>query len=88
MARYPDVEGFLEVACPVLTEYFGDSVEIVLEVLAYSTGETTHEELVGWIQSTDDINEGLARLSRFEDEWFLNHMDEVDHKFNFNIETR
>ena len=64
-----------------------NSIEIVLEVLTYPD-ETVHEELVGWIQSTDDVSEGLAKLGRFEDEWFLDHMAEIGHKFNFNIETK
>lgn len=88
LARYPEVEDFIAAAWPALVECFDDSIEIVLEVLSYSADETTQEELVGWIQSTDDVDDGLTKLERFEDEWYLDHMDEIGHKFNFNIETR
>lgn len=88
LARYPEIEGFIEAAWPALVECFDDSIEIVLELLTYPADETIHKELVGWIQSTDDVDEGLAKLERFEDEWYLDHMAEVGNKFNFNIETR
>ena len=87
LARYREIEDFIEAAGPALVKCFDDSIEIVLEVLTYPD-ETVHEELVGWIQSTDDVSEGLAKLGRFEDEWFLDHMAEIGHKFNFNIETK
>jgi hypothetical protein len=87
LARYPEIEDFIQAAWPALAECFEGPIEIVLEVLTYPD-EAIHEELVGWIQSTDDIDEGLAKLDRFEDEWFLDHMAEVGSKFNFNIETR
>lgn len=88
LARYPEIEGFIEAAWPALVECFDDAIEIVLEVLTYPADETIQEELVGWIQSTDEVDEGLAKLDRFEDEWYLDHMSEVGNKFNFNIETR
>lgn len=88
LACYPEIEDFIEAAWPALVEYFDDSIEIVLEVLTYPGDETIHEELVGWIQSSNDVDEGLAKLERFEDEWYLDHMAEVGHNFNFNIETR
>jgi hypothetical protein len=88
LARYPEIESFIEAAWPALIECFDASIEIVLEVIIYPADETIHQELVGWIQSSDDVDDGLAKLERFENEWYLDHMDEVGHKFNFNIETR
>ena len=87
LACYPEIESFLEAAGPELVRCFEGPVAITLEVITY-TGKTTYEELVGWIQSSDDIDEGLRKLERFEDEWFLDHLDEVGSKFNFNIETK
>ncbi len=87
LSRYPEIEDFIETAWPALIECFDGPIDIVLEVITYPD-ESAHEELVGWIQSTDDVNEGLEKLERFEDEWFLDHMAEVDNKFNFNIETK
>jgi hypothetical protein len=87
LARHPEIEDFIQTAWPALVECFEGPVDIVLEVITYPD-EIGHEELVGWIQSTDDVDKGLEKLERFEDEWFLDHMAEVDNKFNFNIETK
>lgn len=87
LARYPEIMSFLKAAWPNLVRCFGKPVHIVLEVMTYTEYET-YEELVGWIQSTDDVYDGLDKLERFNDEWFLDHMSEVGNKFNFNIETR
>lgn len=87
LALYPEIENFINAAWPALIKHFDGPVEIALEVLTYPD-EVIYKELVAWIQSTDDIQEGLAKLSRFEDEWFLDHMAEVGNKFNFNLETK
>jgi hypothetical protein len=87
LARYPEIESFIEAAYPALVESFGSPVDIVLEVITHPD-ETAHQELVGWIQSTDSVVEGLEKYDNFEDEWFLDHMYLVDDKFNFNIETK
>lgn len=87
LARYPKIENFIKAAWPALVECFEGPVDIVLEVLTYPD-KSACEELVGWIQSNDNIDQGLEKLERFEDEWFLDHMAEIEHKFNFNLETR
>jgi hypothetical protein len=87
LAQNPEIESFLEAAWLALTKHFGETIEVVLEVLTYPEAGSS-SELVGWIQSTDDVYTGLEKLERFKDEWFLEHMAEVDGKFNFNIENR
>jgi hypothetical protein len=86
LARYPQIFDFIQAAWPELIECFGGPVDIVLELITFPD-ESAHEELVGWIQSTDDVIDGLEKFERFEDEWFLDHMDKVGDKFNFNLET-
>lgn len=66
---------------------FKGPVDIVLEVIS-DPEKVAHEEMVGWIQSADDVFTGLEKFERFEDEWFLDHMAQVDDKFSFNIETK
>lgn len=85
--RHPDLEDFINRAWPAVVECFGGPVEIVLELLTYPD-ESAHQELVGWIQSTDTVEVGLERLEQLENTWFLDHMDQVGDRFNFNIETR
>ena len=64
LARYPEIENFLKAAWPALVRCFGGPVDIILEVMAYPE-EATYEELVGWIQSTDSVYEGLEKLELF-----------------------
>jgi hypothetical protein len=44
-------------------------------------------KLVGWIQWSGDIDDGLDKLDQFDEEWFLDHHIEVNNKSNFNIEN-
>ena len=84
--HHPEIGAFVRAALPVLVRYFGSAVNVVLEVMVYPE-DGGPEELVGWIQSTDDVYEGLEKLERFEDEWFLDHLAEAGGIFNFNVET-
>jgi hypothetical protein len=84
---YPEIEAFLEEAGPGLVRRFGSSVEVVLEVISYPQ-ESAYSELVGWIQSTDAVSEGLEKLERFEDEWLFEQLTRVGNRFNFNIEFK
>lgn len=87
LTRYPEISDFLEAAWPVLLRCFGGPVDIVLEVITHPD-EAAYRDLVGWIQSTEDVRTALEKLERFEDEWFLDHITLIGDKFNFNIETR
>jgi hypothetical protein len=87
LADHPEIEKFIEAARPTLNQFFGTPLEIILELVIYPD-ETASEELVGWIQQTGDVDECLIRFEQFEDEWFLDHMDQVGDKFNFNIEIK
>jgi hypothetical protein len=77
----------METAWPALTKYFGEGVEVILEVIDYPYANA-QSELVGWIQVSGSIQAGLEKLDQFVDGWFLDHMAEVNHRFNFNVEIR
>ena len=83
----PEIIGFISLAQSPLVKNFGYPVDIVLEVMT-DPDHDGFEELVAWIQSNDDVDEGLEKLERFDDEWFLDHLDFVGNNFSFNIETR
>jgi len=74
-------------AHPFLQKYFGPNPRVELEVISYPD-EAAYDELVGWIQSTDDVSEGLDKLERFEEDWFLDRLDQIGNRFNFNIEFK
>lgn len=85
LSNYPEIMPFISLAYPVLVTVFGYPVEIVLEVMTYPE-EGSYDELVAWIQSKDNIEEGLDKLEKFEDEWFREQPLWLDNRLNFNIE--
>lgn len=87
LEAHPDVNDLLRQAWPQLVKIFGPAVEVVLELL-YWAEELMEPELVGWIQSTDDIESGLQKLDAIADEWFLHRTDQFNTRFNFNIEFK
>lgn len=86
LAQHPLVTQFIRLSWPALKRCFGVPLNIVLEVIQYPE-EYASDELVAWIQSEVPVEEGLARLDHFEDEWFLDHMELSGGRFNFNLET-
>ena len=83
--RYPDIMKFIQESSASLIKCFGPSVSLVLEIMEYHY-DTYYEELVGWIQSTEDVQTGLEMLDQFEDECLQDQINKVGNKFNFNIE--
>jgi len=81
----PQIWPFIEAATPFLIKHFGQPLEIVLEVMSFPE-EGAEDELVAWIQSSDEVEIGLDKLEKFKDEWFLDRLEEVDYRFNFNLE--
>jgi len=84
---HSEINTFLEVSWPVLVNYFGQEVEVVLQVLHYPD-EQAEPELVGWIQVYNDVETGMQQFDAFEEEWFLDHAHELNSRFNFNLEFK
>lgn len=58
---------------PRAAKYFGGTLFISLEVIA--DGESSAEsQIFAYVQTTARLEEGLARLKRFDDEWWLDAM--------------
>lgn len=86
MHDHPGITNFLKVVWPTLVRYFGDSINVELEVLYYPD-EMDVEELVGWIRyDGEDVEEGLALLEAFEDEVLEKQLTYLGDAFFFNIE--
>lgn len=82
LASHPEIEVFLSESWPGLEKHFGKDVSVILEVMTYP-GEESYDELVGWIQSTDQIEVGLDKLEAFEEEWLTEQLRNVGNVFNF-----
>lgn len=87
LALYPDIDKMIKECWPDLIKYFGESVSIVLEVMVHSEKEA-YEEIIAWIQSTDEIDNGLNKLDLFLDKWLTKQIETADDTFNFNIEFK
>lgn len=87
LALYPDIDKMIKECWPDLIKHFGESVSIILEVMVHSE-EETYEEIIAWIQSTDEVDEGLNKLDLFLDKWLAKQIEIADNTFNFNIEFK
>ena len=83
-------------ACPQLVEvllearvylqkYFGPDPQVTLEVVSDPEVEGV-EELFAYILTSLPVDEALARLDKLDEEWFLDQLDRVSGRFNFNLE--
>jgi hypothetical protein len=86
LTHNPEIEKFLGESQPALVSCFERPVDIVLELIV--DPEDGHEHLVGWIQSTDAVNKALEKLERFDEDWFLDHINDIGDKFSFNLESQ
>ena len=85
MAEFPGLSPLLTEAQESIAEMFGRGTRVTLEVMSFAD-EGAGDELVAWIQSTEDIETGLEKLDVLVDRWF-DEIWEVTHgRFNFNIE--
>jgi hypothetical protein len=67
-----------------LEKYFGVSAKFELEVV--QDPEAQHEQLIVYINIPLPVDEALTRLDRFDNDWFLDHINLLGHLINFNLE--
>ena len=68
-----------------LEKYFGTSAKFELEVV--HDPEAQHEQLIVYINTSLSVDEALIRLDRFDNDWFLDHVNWIGHFINFNLKT-
>jgi len=85
LSENPSIELFINKCWFDLLEIFGESVHIVFDVMEHYD-EIPHKELIGWIQSKEEIEVGLDKLDLFYEKWLKEQIKICDNKFNFNIE--
>jgi len=82
---YPQLVEVLLEARLYLQKYFGPAPQVTLEVVSDPEVEGV-EELFAYILTSLPVDEALARLDRLDEEWFLDQLDRVGGRFNFNLE--
>lgn len=87
LTEHSEINTFLQTSWPALVRYFGQEVEVVLQV-RYYMDEQAEPELVAWIQVYNDVETGMRQFDAFEEEWFLDYAHELNSRFNFNLEFK
>ena len=82
---YPQLIEVLLEAHVYLQKYFGPDPQVTLKVVSDPEVEGV-EELFAYILTSLLVDEALARLDRFDEEWFLDQLDRVGGRFNSNLE--
>lgn len=81
---HPELDNFLLESHNYLVKYFGTSAKFGLEVV--HDPEARHEQLFVYINTLMPDGEALIRPDRFDNDWFLDHINWIGHLINFNLE--
>lgn len=68
-----------------LQKHLGPDPQVELAIITDPEVEDM-DELFAYILTSLPVDEALARLDRLDEEWFLDQLDRVDGRFNFNLE--
>ncbi len=85
LQSHPELSSFLEESHGYLVKHFGAAAKLALEVVR--DPEAEQQQLFVYIKTAAPTDEALKRLGRFDEEWFLNHLDRVGDHLNFNLEV-
>lgn len=68
-----------------LQRHFGPDPQVVLEVVGDPEVDDW-DELFAYVLTSLSVDEALAQLDRFDEEWFLDQLDRIDGQLNFDLE--
>ncbi len=82
---HPEVVAPLLDAVAVIPRFFGPGREVALE-LERDRDAPDHVQLFALIRIGEDAEDGLARLDRFDEDWWLDVLPQVGPRLVFTIE--
>jgi len=82
---YPQLLEVLLEAHVYLQKYFGSDPRVTLAVVSDPEVEGM-DELFAYVLTSLPVNEALVRLDNLDEEWFLDQLDRLGGRFNFNLE--
>jgi hypothetical protein len=85
LAQHPAAREVLDEAAAVLPEFFDAPVDIVLDVPPDYEGEHV-QHLYVRIQTSEDVDQALARKDRFNEEWWWQRMTDAPPTMHFTLE--
>ncbi len=86
LQSYPQLLQFLLDSYKRLRKYFGFEAKFELEVVTDPEVEYQTRFLFVYIRTSLDVDDALARLEQFDDEWYLDRFDKFGALVNFNLD--
>ena len=84
LVQNPILIPLLKEAYPVVEHYFGEEIEIVLEVMHSPEGGYPGP-LMAWIHSHASVEEIMGQEERFLEEWWIDHPNQACAPLVFNL---
>lgn len=86
LLHHPHLIDLLLEAHPYLAKSFGQDPQVALEVV-HDREVADWTQLVAYIVTSLPVDQALDELDEFDDEWFLDQVDQAGDLFNFNLEV-
>lgn len=84
LKKHPYLVGFLHEASSKIRQFFGENVQIKLELV--SDPEIEDEtSLFAYVFTDLSVDEALSRLRKLDDEWFLDNVRRAKGRFNIDV---
>ncbi|MDM8548626.1 hypothetical protein QUF72_01060 [Desulfobacterales bacterium HSG2] len=77
-----EIQAIIKESLPALADCFGTPLKVVLEIFP----DDGNPKMIGWIQSADNIKEGMEKFDQFENWYISKNFDLLTDNFNFSIE--
>jgi hypothetical protein len=86
LAAHPQVADFLQTGYGQLRRFFGPEASFVLEVVRDPEDSVPSDFLFVNIRTALPVDDAMARLDQFDEDWYLDQVDTFGDLVNFNLE--
>lgn len=86
IASHPQLTGFLQASHRELRQLFGPEFRFVLEVVRDPETSAPNAYLFVNIRTAMPMDEAMARLDQFDENWYLDQVNSFGDLVNFNLE--
>jgi len=86
IASYPQLANFLQASHQELRRLFGPEPRFVLEIVRDPEASAPNDFLFVNIRTSMPVDEAMAHLNQFDEDWYLDQVDSFGDLVNFNLE--
>lgn len=86
LAAHPQVADFLQTGYGQLRRFFAPEASFVLEVVRDPEDSVPSDFLFVNIRTALPVDDAMARLDQFDEDWYLDQVDTFGDLVNFNLE--